>query len=106
MSPELKEAGVAILNSFIGELGSAWTGASPEAKKLAEEAAFDAARIAAMGLLDPQAAKTEKAIVDATLYNLKVALGLTVQTTFWNAAVKALEVAAPILFKVLLTVLA
>jgi hypothetical protein len=107
MSPELKAAAVQSLQAFIGAVGpEAWAKATEDVRELATAATEDAIRMAALALLDAEQAKVEKAVIEGTLANLKVAFGFTVVSMFWKAVKSVLATVAPILLNALVGILA
>jgi hypothetical protein len=103
-SASLTELGGTIAQEFAKGAGAVMDSWSEADRATFAETAVDAARVAVFSMIDPESAKTEKAIVDATLGNLKVAAGFKIHSEFWAAVKRVLAVVAPILLKSLLAV--
>jgi len=98
VSIDVDAIGLRIFSEFKIAAGTVWDKWNPDIKKLAEECALDAGRIAVMALSGKDVT-SERAHITAQLANLKVLGKMEAARALWDIAAQILTRAAAILIK-------
>ncbi len=98
MSIDVDAVGLRVFAEFKEAAKGAWDKWNPDVKKLAEECALDAGRVAVMALSGKDVS-AERAHITAQLANLRVSAHLAASKALWDVAARVLTTAAGLLLK-------
>lgn len=98
MSIDVDAVGIRIFSEFKDAAGNAWDKWNPDVKKLAEECALDAGRLAVMALSGKDVS-VERAHISAQLANLKIIGKMEASKALWDVAAQILTRTAALLIK-------